>query len=307
VKLFSRPGVVIEKAGVEAMPEIISAKCLGCGNILKVPAALGGKKARCPQCTNTIVIPTAPSDTQFTEFISDADLPEVARDGEKVVREEGDAPIPGQEEDAAEDPSEIKRSKGGTSVRGRNVRPAAPAVQRSGPQPRVYAGGGTAARPAPSGGSNTGMIVGIALAVVALIVAAVFLMGGDHHGASPPKGTPKAPKEREKDAEKKKQGPQYTEAEQALIARLMDYTGTVSRGDIDQILRFYAYEPDDQRKMRIQVAQNLVDKKVAYENVQVKSINAAGGTITFGHSGGEKTLTWKQVNDVWLIAEAPSP
>jgi len=156
------------------MPEIISAKCLGCGNILKVPAALGGKKARCPQCTNTIVIPTAPSDTQFTEFISDADLPEVARDGEKVVREEGDAPIPGQEDEAPEDPSEIRRSKGGTSVRGRNIRPAVPGnVQRSGPQPRVYAGGGgTAARPAPSGGGNTGMILGIGLGVIALVIAA---------------------------------------------------------------------------------------------------------------------------------------
>jgi len=294
------------------MPEIISAKCLGCGNILKVPAALGGKKARCPQCTNTIVIPTAPSDTQFTEFISDADLPEVARDGEKVVREEGDAPIPGQEEDAAEDPSEIKRSKGGTSVRGRNVRPAVPgSVQRSGPQPRVYAGGGgTAPRPAPAGGSNTGMILGIALGVVALIVAAVVFMGGKEHNGPPTKGPVKGTKEKEKDKDldpKKKSGPQYTEAEQALVSRLLDYAATVTRGELDLIVKFYAFEPDDLRKMRLQVAQNIVDKKVVYENVQVKSINAAGGTITFSHSGGEKTLTWKQVNDVWLIAEPPSP
>ncbi len=294
------------------MPDIISAKCLGCGNILKVPAALGGKKARCPQCTNTIVIPTAPSDTQFTEFISDAELPEVARDGEKVLPEEGDAPIPGQEEDV-EDPSEVRRSKGGTSVRGRNIRPAVPggSVQRSGPQPRVYAGGGgTAARPAPSGGSNTGMILGIGLGVIALVIAAVYFAGGSDHGngGSSGKSAPKTKeKEKDKDADTKKKTPQYTEAEQALISRLTDYTGTVNRGDIDQILRFYAYEPDDQRKMRIQVAQNLVDKKVAYENVQVRSINAAGGTITFGHTAGEKTLTWKQVNDVWLIAELPSP
>src|SRR5947208_75006 len=126
------------------MPDIISAKCLGCGNIIKVPAALGGKKARCPQCTNTIVIPTAPSDTQFTDIVSDDELPEVARDGQ-AVREEGDAPIPGQEEEG-KDPSEVRRSKGGTSVRGRNVSPASRAVQRSGPQPRYAGGGGTAAR-----------------------------------------------------------------------------------------------------------------------------------------------------------------
>jgi hypothetical protein len=292
------------------MPDIISAKCLGCGNILKVPAALGGKKARCPQCTNTIVIPTAPSDTQFTEFISDAELPEVARDGEKVLREEGDAPIPGQEDDEpAEDPSEVRRSKGGTSVRGRNVRPAVPgSVQRSGPQPRVYAGGGgPAARPAPAGGSNTGMIIGIGLGVIALVIAAVYFAGGDHStSGSSPKIVPKAAKEKDKDVDIKKKGPQYTEAEQALIARLMDYTATVNRAELDQIVKFYAFEPDDLRKMRLQVAQNIVDKKVVYENVQVRSINAAGGTITFGHSGGEKTLTWKQVNDVWLIAEPPS-
>jgi hypothetical protein len=286
------------------MPDIISAKCLGCGNIIKVPAALGGKKARCPQCTNTIVIPTAPSDTQFTEFISDAELPEVAREGEIVRPEEGEAAIPDQEaEEPAAEPAEVRRSKGGTSVRGRNISPAPRSVPRTGPQPRYSGGGGTAARPAPSS-SNTGMIIGIALAVVALVIAAVFLAGGGNPSG---KGSGKAPKEKEKEKDvEKKKGPQYTEAEQALIARLMDYTGTVNRRDIDQIVRFYAFEPDDLRKMRLQVAQNLVDKSVAYENVQVKSINAAGGTITFSHNGGEKTLTWKQVNDVWLIAEMPS-
>ena len=291
------------------MPDIISAKCLGCGNILKVPAALGGKKARCPQCTNTIVIPTAPSDTQFTEFISDDQLPEVARDGELVRPEEGEAAIPGQEsEEGGEDSTAVRRSKGGTSVRGRNVRPAVPgAVQRSGPQPRYAGSGGAAARPAPSGG-NTGMIIGIALAVVALIVAAVYFASSNSSSSPSTKGGGKTSKEEKKDREAPKpKGPQYTEAEQALVSRLLDYTGTVNRGDIDQIVRFYSFEPDDLRKMRIQVAQNLVDKKVSYENVQVKALNAAGGTITFGHSGGEKTLTWKQVNDVWLIAEMPSP
>ena len=62
------------------MSDIISARCFGCGNIIKVPAGLGGKKARCPQCTNTISIPM-PNDTQLEDIISDAELPEVARDG----------------------------------------------------------------------------------------------------------------------------------------------------------------------------------------------------------------------------------
>jgi hypothetical protein len=294
------------------MPDIISAKCLGCGNVIKVPAALGGKKARCPQCTNTIVIPTSPSDTQFTEFISDDDLPEVARDVDLVKPEEGDAPIPGQEqEEAAEGPTEARR-RGGTSVRGRIAGGPAPqsrANPRSGTQPR-YAPGGTATRKKPEApaGNSTPMIIGIAVAVLVLVLAAVYLSKGKENGHSTKGGAAPKQKERDKEPDKSKiKGPQYSEAEQALISRLMAYTGTVDRGDLDGILRFYAYEPEDERKMRIRVAEDLVNKKVSYENVQVKSINASGGTITFSHSGGEKTLTWKQVNDVWLIAEMPSP
>ena len=60
------------------MADIISAKCFGCGHVVKVPTALGGKKARCPQCTNTIVIPTS-ADTSV-ELIPDEQLPEVARE-----------------------------------------------------------------------------------------------------------------------------------------------------------------------------------------------------------------------------------
>ena len=59
--------------GREAMSDIISAKCFGCGHIVKVPSALGGKKARCPKCTNTIVIP-ALSETS-DEIVTDDQLP----------------------------------------------------------------------------------------------------------------------------------------------------------------------------------------------------------------------------------------
>src|SRR5205085_1475547 len=125
--LLTRPGVcTIRRPGRaplgtdEAMSDIISARCFGCGNIIKVPAGLGGKKARCPQCTNTISIPM-PSDTQHDDIVSDAELPEVAREGEIVRPEEGDAPIPGQEEEPAEDPTETRRGRGGTSVRGRST------------------------------------------------------------------------------------------------------------------------------------------------------------------------------------------
>src|SRR5687767_15195291 len=71
--------------GREAMSDIISAKCFGCGHIVKVPSALGGKKARCPKCTNTIVIPALAETSD--EIVTDDQLPEVARDGEILDRD----------------------------------------------------------------------------------------------------------------------------------------------------------------------------------------------------------------------------
>jgi hypothetical protein len=283
------------------MPDIISARCFGCGNIIKVPAGLGGKKARCPQCTNTITIPM-PSDTQHDEIIPDTELPEVARDGERVVPEEGDAPIPGQEpEEPVEDPSESRR-RGGTSVRGRGAHSASayPRVQpRSGTQQR-YSGSPKATAPK----SNTGMMVGIAMGVLALIILAVVLANsGGQSRTSVKTGT----KDKERERENTPKAPQYSAEEQALVARLLDYTTAVNRGEQGQILKFFTYDPEDERKVRIRIAQDLVEKKVSYENVKVTSVSASSGTITFTHGAGSKTLQWKQVGDLWLIGEMPSP
>ena len=68
------------------MPDIISAKCFGCGHVVKVPAALGGKKARCPKCTNTITIPAQSEGGE--EVVGDEMLTEVAREGEILEAEE---------------------------------------------------------------------------------------------------------------------------------------------------------------------------------------------------------------------------
>src|SRR5207248_2864519 len=147
--------------------DIISARCFGCGNVIKVPAGLGGKKARCPQCTNTITIPL-PNDTQHDEIIPDTELPEVAREGVPVHREEGDAPFVGEEPEApVEDPSESRR-RGGTSVRGRGT-------SSTGSHPRVQPRSGTQARYSGPGKkapakSNPGVMIGIALGVVAVII-----------------------------------------------------------------------------------------------------------------------------------------
>jgi len=280
------------------MSDIISARCFGCGNIIKVPAGLGGKKARCPQCTNTISIPM-PNDTQLEDIVSDAELPEVAREGEPVLAEEGDAPIPGFDgEGQAEEESEVKR-RGSTSVRGRTYASASS-------NPRVQPRGGTQTRPRPAPTkSNNGLMIGVGLGVVALIIVAVMVSGGGHgkQAAGGKTGT-KEGKEKEKEGVvNKTQAPQYSAEDQALVSRLMDYAAAVNRGEPDQIILFYSYDPEEKRRVRIRIAQEIVDKKVNYEGVKVTSVG--GGTVSFTHNGGQKTLTWKQVDGVWLLAEIP--
>jgi hypothetical protein len=290
------------------MTDIISARCFGCGNVIKVPAALGGKKARCPQCTNTISIPMSANDTQYNDIISDADLPEVARDGEVPVAEEGDAPFPGVgKEPGTEEPPELKR-RGGTSVRGRasgsggslpRVTASIPSPQR-GTQQRK--GGAKPAAPK----SNTGMIVGIALGVLALVILAVVMSNNSSKEKEKTgnKTTVKE-KEREKEREKTPPSPQYAPDDQALVNRLMDYTGAVNRGDVVHMMKFFAFDPEESRKYRIR-ATEMIEKKTVYENVKVTSVG--GGTITFSYGAGStKTIQWKKDGDVWMIAELPSP
>jgi hypothetical protein len=137
------------------MPEIISAKCLGCGNVIKVPAALGGKKARCPQCTNTIVIPTAASDTQFTDIISDEQLPEVAREGEimrprKATRHPRTA-IPKSRRGHPESGAAAAPASAAASPARRPRAPRASSAAAPSPLPET---GGTASRKPPQGGST---------------------------------------------------------------------------------------------------------------------------------------------------------
>ena len=289
------------------MTDIISARCFGCGNVIKVPAALGGKKARCPQCTNTISIPMSANDTQYNDIISDADLPEVARDGEVPVAEEGDAPFPGVgKEPGTEDPPELKR-RGGTSVRGRasgsggslpRVTASIPSPQRGGTQQRK---GGP--RSAPK--SNTGMIVGIALGVLALIILAVVVSNNSSKEKATHKPPPKEKERETTNREKTQPPPQYAPDEQALVNRLMDYTGAVNRGDVVHMMKFFAYDLEEERKYRIR-ATEMVEKKTVYENVKVTSVGNGTVTFTYG-AGSSKTIAWKKDGDVWMIAELPSP
>lgn len=289
------------------MSDIISARCFGCGHTIKVPSGLGGKKARCPQCTNTITIPN-PNDTQHEDILSDADLPEVAVDSHKFVPEEGDALHPDAvaPEPPVEDPSEARRkSSSGTGVRravSQSITSASHRrIERSGSTQPRYTPGPVPAKPAAS--SNQGMIIGIALGVVALMIIG-FVVANKGSKAPPPTTPVKKEKDRERETPKTAQ---YSADDQALIARTLDYAAAVNRGDASVVFRFYTYDPEEERKVRIR-ATELVDQKVTYDNPQVSAVSAANGTITFSHSGGKtKSLQWKQVDSVWMIAEKPSP
>lgn len=73
------------------MPDIINAKCFGCGKIIRVPSALGGRNAKCPGCGHIFTIPT-PADSTMN-IVSDEMLPTVAETGE-VQELQPDEPPP---------------------------------------------------------------------------------------------------------------------------------------------------------------------------------------------------------------------
>src|SRR5437867_3202696 len=170
----------------EAMPDIIAAKCFGCGNVVKVPAALGGKKARCPKCTNTISIP-ALSDTS-EDLVGDEMLPEVAREDEEL---------------------EGKYVDDDGVVQSLNPPPAPPA-RRGSParNARNRGGRGTGTRgPAKPAKSNTALIVGIAAGALLLVVLIAVAAGSNKgdgkaksHGQAKSSQTP-APPENSEDAD----------------------------------------------------------------------------------------------------------
>jgi hypothetical protein len=293
------------------MSDIISARCFGCGHTIKVPAGLGGKKARCPQCTNTINIPN-PNDTQAEGIVSDADLPEVAVDSKKFVPEEGDAPHPDAvQEPPVEDPSEARRRSSGTGVRravSANVATGShPRVQRSGTQPRYTGQGGPAGKKAAPPASNQGMIIGIVLGVVALLIIGFVVVNKGGSKPPPQQQTKSKEKEKEKEREGTSRAAQYSPEDQALVSRTLDYAAAVNRGDATSVFRFYTYDPEEERKVRIR-ATEIVDQKVMYDNPQVTSVSSANGSVTFSYGGGKtKSLQWKQVDNVWMIAEKPTP
>jgi hypothetical protein len=284
--------------GREAMSDIISAKCFGCGHIVKVPSALGGKKARCPKCTNTIVIP-ALSETS-DEIVTDDQLPEVARDDEVL---EGELIEPDEESgDSAPRPESMREKERVPSGAHRRAAKEAGA-SRSGTRMQ-------GARPPATAKSsgNTGLIVGVVvgLLVVGGIVVAVAMKPPKTDGSragkrdlpkGPETGTPKTPQDR-------------TPADDALETRCREYINAFNRGNVAQAARFYEAEPG--RDLTQAVGRLLGGAQ--YKGAEFKKTSAAEGVTTFvceyvvegaAPQGKEITLRWKQVDGEWFIADRP--
>jgi len=264
------------------MPDIVSAKCFGCGHVVKVPAALGGKKVRCPQCTNTIVVPAQP--VGGDEVVGDEMLPEVAREGEEL-EEEGDGEGAGPASPPAERIRPHTAVRRGSSSSTSNPRMAARGQQAGrGTQPR---------RGAAPAKSNTPVIIGVVVGLLVLIVVG-FAMSKSGDSRTKPKSS--AVKQADK-------APGANPEDQELEQQCRGYIQAVNGGDDRRIMKYYTYDSEGERAVRRAVSQ-LVESQTKYESVEFKSSSAAQGTTTFAYSGGkERTISWKKVDGVWLILE----
>ena len=278
------------------MSDIISAKCFGCGHIVKVPSALGGKKARCPKCTNTIVIPALAETSD--EIVTDDMLPEVARDGE-ILDTDGEV-LEGELVDPEEPdppPSTDRRVSSGSY---RRVPPKEGPSGRSG----TRLPGQRAAAPKKSSGN--GVVIGVVIVVLVVvgIVAAVALKPAPTPPVKVKRGEG-TPGEKDKDAASR------TPADDALEARCRDYISAFNRGQVAQAAQFY--DPAPGRDVQQAVAR-LMSDNAQYKGAEFKRTSAAEGITVFvceyvaggaTPQGKEVTLRWKQVESDWFIADRP--
>ena len=274
------------------MADIISAKCAGCGHVVKVPSSFGGKKAKCPQCPQVITIPTQVD--PVGDFISDDQLPEVARD-EDILQG-----LPVEDDEIVEGEPVVERPVSSGRLRSMTPRRGSPLAERGGRQrtsgthQRVPAHGGHA--PPAKSSSAMPMVVGVVLAAAVVAVIVVVMM------MSP-----------RPDGKKGTQGPdkvapppvsQVTDADIALQQRCREYVSTFNRGNVLEIMRFYSYGSSEEQKLKGAISA-LLEQGTRYDDIGFKSASAAGGTVTFSHAKGERTIAWKMVEGVWLIADKP--
>ncbi len=272
------------------MSDIISAKCFGCGHVVKVPGALGGKKARCPKCTNTITIPS-PTDTATDDVVSDEELPEVARDDEVL---DG---LPVEEEAPPEPASREPRPRPGSSSAHRRVSPA-------GGRPPQGARGAPPRRGAPRKGSSTGLIRGLVGGVLALIAIIAAAASG---GRKPP---PPKPADEGAPQAGRASIREETEADRQLKEQVRGYISEFNRRNIARAAQFYGDRANEVK----QAIGKLIDEGTEYRNFNFKDVNADTGTVTITceyvtgtatDPNKEVTFRWKNVEGNWVLEGNP--
>jgi hypothetical protein len=274
------------------MSDIISARCFGCGHIIKVPAALGGKKARCPQCTNTITIPAMHETSD--DIVGDDQLTEVAREGDPV---EDDQPLM----DAAEEPVEGDLVEGPATTRRRTgTAPRRGGASSSANLRAQPAARGTGSRyaPAPARKSGAGTAVAVALGVLVVGGIVVALAMGD---GAPRKGASRT------DATQGTNPVAVTHVpaiDEALQSRCLDYIEAVNKGDPAKLVRFF---PPEEEGSAMRDVNRFLEQRPAYSAYEVVKADAKTGVAVFRHAGGEKSLTFKLVAGTWYVGEKPTP
>lgn len=275
------------------MADIISAKCFGCGHIVKVPSALGGKKARCPKCTNTIAIP-ALSETQ-DDIIGDDQLPEVAKEGEVLEGEEV------LEEDSGEEPGQTASSAARRALSGRRT-----GVREGGPPGRAGSRGAPPRLLPARRSSNAGLIVGLIVGALALAALAVVFARrpADDRSRGAAKGSSAQNGKASVDVPR-------TAADEALEARCREFLSAWNKAQIAEAARFYDPEPSGEIKKRVG---QMIEMGVQFKNPEIRSVSAAQGTVTFvceyqssteAAAAREVTLKWRQDGDAWYVVEGP--
>ncbi|HYE98808.1 MAG TPA: hypothetical protein VEJ18_07855 [Planctomycetota bacterium] len=275
------------------MADIISAKCFGCGHIVKVPSALGGKKARCPKCTNTIAIP-ALSETQ-DDIVGDDQLPEVAKEGDPIEGEEI------LEEDPQEDAPQTASSAARRALGGRRT-----GVREGGAAAR---GGARPTAPRlipPRRSSNAGLVVGLLVGALALgaLAFALTRKPADDRNRGPVKGGP---------SQESRSGSETTRtaADAELEARCRDFLSAWNKAQIAQAAAFYDPEPSAEIKKRVG---QMIEMGVQFKNPEIRAVSASQGTVTFlceyqssteAAAAREVTLKWRQDGGTWYVVEGP--
>lgn len=250
------------------MADVINAKCFGCGKIIRVPASLGGRNAKCPGCGHIFTIPK-PADSTM-EIIGDEQLPAVATeeivDGEVMAPpERPDAPPPRDEESAVRRGAGVKRSGGRRETGGR--------------------------RPAPARKSSAPVIIGV---VAFLIVVGIVIAVAAGRNSK---------KEDKKETATKTETKQFSQDEIALTGRAQDYVITFNRGNLADILEYFA----DKNAARSEVV-GLLESRTTYEEAafQDPSVRGEEGTISFTCKGGKTvSMKWKKSGDAWKLAGVP--